>query len=147
MNLLFCIISSYPVLLYIPSRHLLAQWRRSGIFIVNFEHISHLVLVFLLLTCRLGLQQIRQNEDQELLSHQYDSSLERFQQSCVIGRRRRYLKTIKFQKNTRSNRPEVFLVKVVLKKCSKFTGEHPCRSVTHATLLKSHFGMGALLQI
>ena len=29
-----------------PSRH----WRRSGIFIVNFEHISHLVLVFLLLT-------------------------------------------------------------------------------------------------
>ena len=26
------------------------QWRRSGIFTVNFEHISHLVLVFLLLT-------------------------------------------------------------------------------------------------
>ena len=24
------------------------QWRRSGFFIVNFEHISHLVLVFLL---------------------------------------------------------------------------------------------------
>ena len=59
----------------IPSGHLLAQsknrstrtrcelcskitiktpeqlhWRRSGVFIVNFEHISHLVLVFLLLT-------------------------------------------------------------------------------------------------
>ena len=31
----------------IPQRR---QWRRSGIFIVNFEHISHLVLVFLLLT-------------------------------------------------------------------------------------------------
>ena len=28
----------------------LANWRRSGIFIVNFEHVSHLVLVFLLLT-------------------------------------------------------------------------------------------------
>ena len=29
------------------------QWRRSGVFIVNFENISHLVLVFLLLTlCR-----------------------------------------------------------------------------------------------
>ena len=27
-----------------------SQWRRSGVFIVNFEHISHLVLVFLLLT-------------------------------------------------------------------------------------------------
>ena len=26
------------------------HWRRSGIFIVNFEHISHLVLMFLLLT-------------------------------------------------------------------------------------------------
>ena len=27
----------------------LRQWRRTGVFIVNFEHISHLVLVFLLL--------------------------------------------------------------------------------------------------
>ena len=26
------------------------HWRRSDIFIVNFEHISHLVLVFVLLT-------------------------------------------------------------------------------------------------
>ena len=26
------------------------QWRRSGVFIVNFERISHLFLVFLLLT-------------------------------------------------------------------------------------------------
>ena len=31
----------------IPERH---HWPRSGIFIVNFEHISYLVLVFLLLT-------------------------------------------------------------------------------------------------
>ena len=31
----------------IPERR---YWRRSGIYIVNFEHISHLVLVFLLLT-------------------------------------------------------------------------------------------------
>ena len=28
------------------------QWRRSGVFIVNFEHISHLALVFLLLTLK-----------------------------------------------------------------------------------------------
>ena len=38
-----------------PERH---QWCRSGVFIVDFEHNSHLVLVFLLLTlnmyCRLG---------------------------------------------------------------------------------------------
>ena len=26
------------------------KWRRSGIFIVNFENISHLVIVFLLIT-------------------------------------------------------------------------------------------------
>ena len=34
------------------------QWRRSSVFIVNFEHISHLFLVFLLLTftnCRTWL--------------------------------------------------------------------------------------------
>ena len=31
------------------------QWRRSSAFIVNFEHISHLVLVFLLLTCKCRL--------------------------------------------------------------------------------------------
>ena len=29
--------------------------RRSGIFIVNFEHISHLILVFLLLTLNMQL--------------------------------------------------------------------------------------------
>ena len=31
------------------------HWRRSGIFIVNFEHISHLLLVFLLLTLNMEL--------------------------------------------------------------------------------------------
>ena len=31
----------------IPERR---HWRRSGIFIINFEHISHLILVFLVLT-------------------------------------------------------------------------------------------------
>ena len=32
-----------------PERH---HWPRSGVFIVNFEHILHLFLVFLLLTLR-----------------------------------------------------------------------------------------------
>ena len=36
----------------IPERR---QWRRSGIFIVNFEHISYLVLVFPLLTLNMQL--------------------------------------------------------------------------------------------
>ena len=31
------------------------HWHRSGVFIVNFEHISHLVLVFLLLTLNIHL--------------------------------------------------------------------------------------------
>ena len=31
------------------------QWRGSGIFIVNFEHISHFVPVFLLLTLNMQL--------------------------------------------------------------------------------------------
>ena len=44
----------------------------------------------------------------------------------------------KLQKN-RSSHPEMFLR--VLKICSKFTGEYPCRRVI------SHFGMGVLLQI
>ena len=49
----------------------------------------------------------------------------------------------------RRSHSEVFLGKVVLKICSKFIGEHPCRSLisiklqSKATLLKSHFGMGA----
>ena len=41
----------------------------------------------------------------------------------------------------RSSHSEVFLVKGVLKICSKFTGEHSCRSVI------SHVGMGVLLEI
>ena len=40
-----------------------------------------------------------------------------------------------FKKITRSSHPEVFLVKGVLKICSKFTGEHPCRSVISIKLL------------
>ena len=42
-----------------------------------------------------------------------------------------------FQKNTKSrnSHPEVFLGKDVLKICSKFTREHPCRSVISIKLL------------
>ena len=34
----------------------------------------------------------------------------------------------------RSSRPDVFLVKGVLKICNKFTGEHPCGIVTSIIL-------------
>ena len=37
----------------------------------------------------------------------------------------------------RSSHPEVFLEKGVLNICSKFTGEHPCRSVISIKLLCS----------
>ena len=44
-----------------------------------------------------------------------------------------------YSKTWRSSPPEVFLGKGVLKICSKFTGEHPCRSVIsiklHSSLL------------
>ena len=46
----------------------------------------------------------------------------------------------------RSSHPEVFLGKGVLKTCSKFTGEHPCRSAISIKLfcnfIESHFGRG-----
>ena len=38
----------------------------------------------------------------------------------------------------RSSHPKVFLVKGLLKNCSKFTGEHPCRSVI-SIKLQSNF--------
>ena len=42
-----------------------------------------------------------------------------------------------FLKLFRSSRSEVFLVKGVLKICSKFTGEHPCQSVVSIKLLRN----------
>ena len=39
------------------------------------------------------------------------------------------------KRQIRSNPPQVFLGKRVLKICSKFTGEHPCRSVTSRKLI------------
>ena len=35
------------------------QWCRFGVFTVNFEHISHLILVFLLLTLSIGKCRLR----------------------------------------------------------------------------------------
>ena len=47
------------------------------------------------------------------------------------------VKFFPFEKILRNSRPELFLVKGVLKIYSKFTGEHPCRSAT-STKLKSN---------
>ena len=51
----------------------------------------------------------------------------------------------------RSSHPEVFLRQAVLKICSNFSGEYPCRTAIsiklHAVLLKPHFGMSVLLSI
>ena len=42
----------------------------------------------------------------------------------------------------------MFLVKFILKICSKFTREHPCRCVfSIKLLLKSNLGMGVILQV
>ena len=42
----------FKVTIKTPERR---HWRRSGVFIVNFKHILHLVLVFLLLTLNMQL--------------------------------------------------------------------------------------------
>ena len=48
----------------------------------------------------------------------------------------------------RSSPPEMFLGKGVLKICSKFTGEHPCRSVISIKLLKqSHFNSSIVNEV
>ena len=39
---------------------------------------------------------------------------------------------------SRSNHPEVFVGKGVLKMCSKFTGEYPCQSVISIKLQSNH---------
>ena len=52
-----CEISS-KLKIKIPQRR---HWHRSGIFIVNFEHISHLALVFLLLTLNIKLKNVCQS--------------------------------------------------------------------------------------
>ena len=44
-------------------------------------------------------------------------------------------------KNFRSSPPEVFLGKGVLKICSKFTGEHPCRSAISIKLQSNFIGI------
>ena len=43
---------------------------------------------------------------------------------------------------SRSSHPEVFFRKAVLKICSKFTEENPCRSVISITLLENTFRHG-----
>ena len=61
--------------------------------------------------------------------------------SVFVYRRNREISWNIFIIIYRSSPPELFLGKDVLKICSKFTGEHLCRSV------KSNVGMGGFLQI
>ena len=49
-----------------PERH---QWSGSGVFIVNFEHISYLVLVFLLLTLIAGWESTFQKRIWDPVKH------------------------------------------------------------------------------
>ena len=44
---------------------------------------------------------------------------------------------VRAPENDRSSPPEVFLGKGVLKICSKFTGEHPCRTVISIKLQRT----------
>ena len=51
------------------------------------------------------------------------------------------------QAYSRNSHPEVFLEKSVLKICSKFTGEHPCRSLISIKLLKNIFSLEHLCTV
>ena len=51
------------------------QWHRSGVFVANFEHIPHIVLVFLLFTLTREIpawNKNMKNEIDKLLSHWYN---------------------------------------------------------------------------
>ena len=62
------------------------QWRRSGVFIANFEHISHLLLVFLLLTLSNGYNSI---------THHYKSMFSSYEMLCAIWYHLYNLKNVK----------------------------------------------------
>ena len=55
----------------------------------------------------------------------------------IVLKREKIYKCFVQDCNSRSSHPEVFLGKGALKICSKFTGEHPCRSVISIKLLCS----------
>ena len=54
---------------------------------------------------------------------------------CFIRMKCYYMIKKMCMSKVRSSRPEVFLRKVVLKICSKFTGKYPCRSVISIKLI------------
>ena len=58
-----------------PQSYQWRQWRRSGIFIVNFEHISHLILVFLPLTLNMQLPIVKGVVGCEKCYYQHQTSI------------------------------------------------------------------------
>ena len=59
-------------------------------------------------------------------------------ENCRLRRKQRYRCLDETQPSIhRTSHPDVFLRKDVLKKCSKFTGEHPCRNVISIKLLSN----------
>ena len=109
------------------------HWRRSGVFIVNFEHISHLFLLFLLLTLNksmlagIKLHQPVMITFEDLKTFDFKLHVSLF---CHIRSEYRIPSV-----NLRSRETEVFLGKGVLKRCSQLTGEHPCQRVISIQLL------------
>ena len=124
--------------------------------VVNFEHISHLCSSVSIIDfeqvnaswvwSQYGIQYPFEMQQAEWIEpSRFDFENEKCSDFC-------WWHTLKFQIYLfRSSHPELFLRKGVLKVCSKFTGEHLCRSailmkcLCFATLLISHFVMGVLL--
>ena len=75
---------------------------------------------------------IERYEGSELKSEQEvadKKSIEKDKQTALDIRKTPMERYVITKRMDRSSSPEVFLGKRVLKICSKFTGEHPCRSV------------------
>ena len=64
----------------------------------------------------------------------------------LIHKKLRYTEAVEKKvlliKNNRGSYPKVFLGKGVLKICSKFTGEHPCRSAISIKLQRPFVNLG-----
>ena len=85
------------------------HWQRSGVFIVNVEAISHLFLVFLLLSL-----------SKEILAEK------RLKNDIFNQQSWEFFQSLAFR---RSSRPEVFYKKAVFDNFEKFAGKHLRRSL------------------
>ena len=70
-----------------------------------------------------------------LVKMRYTAEVQQFRINSIVNKQEQPKLQVFTSETFRSSHPEVFLGKGILKICSKFTGEHPCRSVISIKLL------------